>query len=212
MRLIKTSGGLIHGRGITDSTLSQFVHALPHCIPICQYIEKITGVYAMTSEQHKDLRPTSQARDKADLKKLTDWSLLHFPCDYADTQGLISLSTGEVGSQQINCDLAYSITNSSAAANVGQEFTSIKLSTKDKVVTFSSQKHKLEIQGRAVDINPDLLFHRITCVLDSSTDLESYLKYELSQYPPALFNNGLMRKNVKSELTNKHLPIHYYLS
>ena len=202
MRLIKTKGGLIHGRGITDSTMAQFVHALPHCIPICDYLEKITGVYATTSEQHKDLRPTSQTRDKSDLEKLNDWLYAHSPCDYGNSQGIVALSTGEVGSQQINCERAYDISHAAAEAIVGQNFPSIKLSIKDKVVTFNSQKHRMQVRGRDVEINPGMLFHRMTCVLTNNADLEGYLKYELSQYPPALFKNGLLRKNTKSEMTN----------
>ena len=33
VRLIKTEYVLTQGRGITDSTLSHWVHALPHCVP-----------------------------------------------------------------------------------------------------------------------------------------------------------------------------------
>jgi len=40
MRMLKTSGGMTHGRGITDSTLTKWVHALPHCLPLCDALEK----------------------------------------------------------------------------------------------------------------------------------------------------------------------------
>ncbi|ELT96415.1 hypothetical protein CAPTEDRAFT_203052 [Capitella teleta] len=35
MRLLKISGGMTRGRGITDSSLAMLVHAFPYCIPIC---------------------------------------------------------------------------------------------------------------------------------------------------------------------------------
>ena len=60
MRSIKARGGLKHGRGITDSTISQWVHSIPYCTPICQYLEDYTGVFPSSSEQHKDLRPKTQ--------------------------------------------------------------------------------------------------------------------------------------------------------
>ena len=64
MRMLKTSGGMTHGRGITDSTLTKWVHALPRCLPICNALEQFTGVHSVTSEQHmKDLRPSTQSRD-----------------------------------------------------------------------------------------------------------------------------------------------------
>ena len=56
MRPLKAQGGFSHGRGISDSTISQRVHAIPYCILICHYLEEFTGVHPMSSEQHKDLR------------------------------------------------------------------------------------------------------------------------------------------------------------
>ena len=63
MRMMITSGGMTHGQGITDSTLTQWVHALPRCVPICDALEQFTGVHTATSEQHKDRRPSTQSRD-----------------------------------------------------------------------------------------------------------------------------------------------------
>ena len=39
MRLVKTSGGLPHGRGITYNVLKKWDHAMPKCIPICDALE-----------------------------------------------------------------------------------------------------------------------------------------------------------------------------
>ena len=39
MRMLKTSGGMTHGRGITDSTLITWVQALPQCVPVCEVME-----------------------------------------------------------------------------------------------------------------------------------------------------------------------------
>ena len=36
MRMLKTGGGMTHGRVITDSTLTTWVHALPQCVPVCE--------------------------------------------------------------------------------------------------------------------------------------------------------------------------------
>ena len=202
MRLLKTSGGMVHGRGISDSTLAQFVHALPQTIPILQYIEELAGVFASTSEQHKDLRPTSKARDKADLEKLMEWLRAHSPCDYSHTEGLVALTSGVVADTKINCERAYSISTSAANAITGQQFTAIKLKLKDKVVTFSSHRNKIHVRGQTVELNPTLLFYRITCILNNSAEMEMYLTYELSPYPTSLFKDGILRKNDKSDLTS----------
>ena len=200
MRLLKTSGGLIHGRGISDSTLSQFVHAMPHTIPICQYLEDITGCSSVKSEQHKDLRATNKKRDEEDLNKFIRWLEAHSPCDYDNIDGLVSLTTGEVGGSKINCDQAVIISTKAADAIDGHKFTEISLKSSDKVVTFSSLKNKITVRGQTVDINPTLLFHKITCILNSSAEMEIFLTYELAPYPPAIFKSGLMRKNTKSDM------------
>ena len=66
MRILKTSGGMTHGRGITDSSLTKWVHTHPRCIPICDAFENFTGVHSEPSEQHKDIRTSTQDRDKTD--------------------------------------------------------------------------------------------------------------------------------------------------
>ena len=73
VRLLKTSGGMTRGRGITDSTLTRCVHALPQCVRICNALETFTSVHSGTSEQHKDLHPASQSRDKSDLDCFVHW-------------------------------------------------------------------------------------------------------------------------------------------
>ena len=55
MRMLKFNGGMTRGRGIMDSTLTKLVHSLPKCIPICDSLEKFSGVHRTTSEQQKSL-------------------------------------------------------------------------------------------------------------------------------------------------------------
>ena len=115
---------------------------------------------------------------------------------------MVSQTTGEIADQGINCENAYSISSSAPNAIVGQVFTDIKLKRNDKVVTFNSHKNKIMVRGQIVDVNPTLLFHRITCVLNNGSEMEMYLSFELAPYPTALFKSGLMRKNEKAEITS----------
>ncbi len=46
--------------------VAKWIHALPSCIPICEALENFTGVHTSTSEQHKDLRVSSESRDRKD--------------------------------------------------------------------------------------------------------------------------------------------------
>ena len=70
----------------------------------------------------------------------------------------------------------------------------------DRVVNMS-EIHNVKIRGEEKIINPEIWFHRICCTINDSSDMKEYLKYELAQIPPSLFNkDGTMRSNGKSEL------------
>ena len=109
MRPLKAPGRFSHGRCISDSTISQWVHAIPYCIPICHYLEEFTGVHPMSTKHHKDLRLTTQQRDTKDVKIFVDWFHLHSPLSYSEKDKLVSIGTGEVADSMDNCAKAYTI-------------------------------------------------------------------------------------------------------
>ena len=96
MRMLKTSGGMTHGREFTDSTLTKWVHTHSRCIPICDALENFTGVHPETSEQHKDLRTSTQDRDKTDYGKFVQWLKSHPPFAGYNPNRLVSLSSGVI--------------------------------------------------------------------------------------------------------------------
>ena len=102
MRMLKTSGGMTHGRGITDSTLAKWVHALPRCVPVCDALEKFTSVHTETSEQHKDLRSSTQAKYNRD--HATKWLKVHQPFAGYQPDRLVSIATGVVADASVNYD------------------------------------------------------------------------------------------------------------
>ena len=63
MRNLKAPGGLAHGRGVTESLQAKFVHAIPRCIPICNALEDFRGVHSVSSDQHRNLRAATEAKD-----------------------------------------------------------------------------------------------------------------------------------------------------
>ena len=120
--------------------------------------------------------------------------------NYSEKNELVSIATGEVADGLVNCDSAYEIGAKAAEQVTGKDFPSVKLKRNDKVVSFNFHKQKVTVRVKTVVINPSILFSRITCVLNTSKEMEDYLSYELSLYPPALFKDGLMRKNRKGTL------------
>ena len=171
MRTLKTSGGLFTG----------VVH---------------TG----TSEQHKDLRQSTQSRDSKDRSVFVAWLQDHPPFAGYHADQLVSLSTGIVADASVNCDDAVEIGQRAASEMSGKKFRDIKLRRKDKVVTIGAKHKTVQVRGQQVEVNPTLLFNRITCVLNNSSDMESFLTFKLAPQPPALFQDGVVRKAAKSSL------------
>ena len=210
MRMLKTSGGMTHGRGISDSTLTKWVHALPHCVPLCDALEKFTGVHTVTSEQHKDLRTSTQAKYKKDYDAFVQWLQAHPPFAGYQPDRLVSISTGVVADASVNCDNAVQIGQAAAFKIAGKQFTEVTLHRNDRVKTMGD-KNSIKIRGQATVLNPTLFFNRITCVLKTSSDMEQFMSYELAPQPPSLFHGGVMRKPTKSALgtlLKSYAPVH----
>ena len=92
----------------------------------------------------------------------------------------MSLSTGIVAGASVNCDNVVEIVSLLAASKMyGKNFTDIKLSRKDKMVTLAANNKTVKIRRQNTEVNPTLLFNRLTCVVNSSSDMEGYLAFEL---------------------------------
>ena len=122
--MINTSGGMTHGQGITDNIVTKWVPALPRCVSICDILEQVTGLNTATSEQHKDLRPSTQSRHNRDhvifvqrLKEGTPTIAGYEPAR------LVSLSTGIDAVASVNCENVVEI-GREAAAMVKRSYTS----------------------------------------------------------------------------------------
>ena len=87
MRAMKTSGGLTRGRGMTNSTISEWIHCTQLCIPLCEALEDFTSKRIDFSEQHVDevykahkgLRGAVPNRNAVDLDKFIGWFNAHSP-------------------------------------------------------------------------------------------------------------------------------------
>ncbi len=66
--------------------------------------------------------------------------------------------------------------------------------------SLASMKNTINVRGEDVVVNPSLLFNRITCILNTSSELDTFLRYKLAPQPPSLFVDGQMRKTAKGSL------------
>ena len=215
MRMLKTTGGMTHDSGITDSTLTKWVHALPGCVPVCDALEKFTSVHTSASEQHKDLRSPTQAKYNKDFIVFKEWLQVHQQFAGYQPHCLVSIATGVVANTSVNCDDAVKIGLAVASKIAGKSFTDITLHRKDKVKTMGDKPNTNTVREKNTVINPDLFFNRITYVLKSSSGLEEFMSFELAPQPSSLFHDGVMRKPNKSALsallksfvsTHPHMP------
>ena len=181
MRAMKTSGGLTRGRGLTDSVLSRWVLSMPSCTELTRNFEEFCGIKFETSEQHVDLRKANRLRDNSDASKLTEWFTLHHP--FPQSHELMSISTGVIGNETINCDAAVATGTASMNKLVGKTFGEVTLHRKDRVLPLAAVNSSVKIRQETVPINTMQLFSRIICVAKSDEDFASYLEFELALVP-----------------------------
>ena len=172
MRLLKTSGGMAGGRGITDSTLTRWVHALPQCVPICNALETFTSVIREHLNKIQiSVHPVSPG---ANL-------ILIVLCI------LFSVTTGIVEDMSVYCDNALQIGQCSMKKMIGKSYSELTLHRKDKVKLLAAMNNTIKINREDTVIYPSLLFNRITCILNTSIEMETFLQYELAPQPHLSF-------------------------
>lgn len=202
--MLKSRGGITRGRGITPSNQAKIIHALPKTIPVCSALEQYCNVMCTTNEQHIDMRETSSQRDTDNIKLFFNFIKNHSPFAYVGEHisSLVSIATGVVAYQSVNCEKAEELGRLSANSIEGQNFADVKLKRKDNVISLAASHNSFEVRGKEVQVNPTLLFLRITCVIKDNSEMKEYMKYEFSKLPTNLFKDNQMRSNTKSDLAN----------
>ncbi|KYM98809.1 hypothetical protein ALC62_10473 [Cyphomyrmex costatus] len=200
-REFKFKGGPI-GRGpLSDSALTSFTVTMPILHNICEAVENFSEKYFSTSEQHVEARESRIKRDEADLQKLVNWFEIHDPFPQNDC--IVSLSTGMCGnSSTINCFRAREIGEQLIENIQDKKLKDIQMKRSQRVSSLASVNCTVKIQDKEVTVDPLKIFQRMTIAKQSESDLQEFLKFELSPYPLSLFCETDMRKNKKSALMN----------
>jgi len=69
---IKSSGGLTHGRGFSESTRLLFLLSRPTCADVSQSIFQLAGLSPTDGDGHRDLTAARIPRDMSDIDKLLE--------------------------------------------------------------------------------------------------------------------------------------------
>ncbi|GBM56394.1 hypothetical protein AVEN_132866-1 [Araneus ventricosus] len=87
---------------------------------------------------------------------------------FNQSEELISLSSGIVADDRVNCDSAEELGENAAKGIVGKRFADVTLKRKVQVFTLAAMKNTKLIDTFPVVFNPKQLFHSIACVLRSA--------------------------------------------
>ena len=153
MRMLKSRGGLAHGRGVTPSTQSKIVHIIPQTVPICESLEVFSGVHSNTY-QHNDLRPTSTACDGIHYTRFEDYLAQHSPFIYKGEyiDRLVCIFTGIVAPATANADGAIELGELAANQLTGKNYTDVQLKRNDKVASIDVATNGAEVRGCQAEI------------------------------------------------------------
>ena len=198
MRTMKCLGGLTHGRGVQESVLSKWTLGMVFLHNICDEVEKFCNVDFSSSEQHVEMRSSRVNRDNDDVKKLMDWLCNHPP--FPEVKDIMSISTGVIGDEKINCHMSYEIGCTGISKIIGSDFYTVKFKRNDRIKSLGVMNTAIRIEEDIVPINPLLIFQRMCIAKESEQELEKFLTYELAPFPLSLFNDEGMRKCVKSSM------------
>lgn len=164
MRSMKSSGGLTHGRGITQSVLSKWILSTIALTDVCNEMQDFCNGSHATSEQHVDIRPRRISKDAKYLEKLCDFFQKHYP--FPQTEKIMSIYSGLIGGSEINCYNALDIGSKLQDETVGKDFGSVKYVKKNKVVSLRAANSAIKLNDEYIKINPLLLFQRISLNLE----------------------------------------------
>lgn len=198
MKTMKSIGGLTHGRGMTESVMSKWILSMPTTNMVCDAIEKFSQTSCVSSDQHTEMRDSRMGRDDKDVSKIFEYLCLHSP--FPETKFLMSLTSGIVGDESVNCYKAYEVGKKAESKVFGKTLKDLKLRRGDRVLSISTMTSAVKIRDTIVPVDPLLLFQRISILKTSESELQEYLKFELSPFPLSMFNEHGMRKTQKSKL------------
>ena len=197
MRSMKTSGGLTRGRGMTEQHCLIWLLSMPACADVDRAMQELTGVCYNSGEQNKDMTQARQARDWKDTQTLL--SHLQETNPFTPDPGLRNICTGVHAHCSVNVDTTKDVGNAILASMIGKTVADYTFKRCDQVVTLNT-KAAVKIDSVSVQIDPQLLFQRLTKAADN---IENIFKYELCSYPPALFDSSLLlREPQKPALAN----------
>ncbi|GBM25439.1 hypothetical protein AVEN_245841-1 [Araneus ventricosus] len=108
MKSMQTDGGISRGRSTQKSVVST----------VCKEMEDLVNVKMDTTDKHVNASDSRLKIDTEDIKKILEWFLLHDP--FPVVENIISIASGVVGDEKINCHNAREVGITSMTRMFGQ--------------------------------------------------------------------------------------------
>ena len=152
----------------------------------------------ITSEQHKEATASRIERDRSDLTKIAAKLEQHSP--FSEEVALRNIITGINADGDVNVQDLFVVGRDTVKHMEGQSVFSYSYKRKFKVKTLASARAIKVTDDKTID--PALLFQRFLVVSQSGDlCLDEVMEYELSPYPPSLFDaKYLLRMSDKAQL------------
>ena len=184
MRSLKTSGGLTRGRGVDELQRVIWLLSAPVIAEVHEAMQKLTGTYFVTSEQHKEMGSSRQNRDCDDTYKLINFFKRHDP--FIVTSILRNIVTGVSAPITSNADDAKNVGHHILNDMIGKKVLEYTFKRKNQLRNLDT--NVITVNGVSVPVNNEKIFQRfVTAASSANIDLSEAIKYELCPFPPALF-------------------------
>ena len=197
MRSLKSTGRLTRGGGMTEHQRAVWLMSAPISSAYNYAMQNFNNKISTTSEQHKEATASRIQRDTADLEKI--YTKLEQYSPFSEDASLRNIITGINADDDVNVQDLF-IVGREVKQMEGQHVFEYSCRRKNKVKTLASARSIKVRVDRVID--PALLFQRFLVVSQSGDlCLEEVMKYELSPYPPSLFEGKyILRKPDKAKL------------
>ena len=175
---------------MTENQHALWLLSRPACAEVILAMQEFTGVNYNTGEQNKDMTAARQAHDWN--YTLTVLQYLQERNPFSLDPSLRSISTGVHAHPTVNVDEAVAVGDMILTQMNGTIPAEYMFQKKNQAATLGLKSSSVKIDGDRIQIDPLLLFQRLTTVMQSSDNLELAFKHELCSYPPALFDSSLL--------------------
>lgn len=199
MRAMKCSGGLTHGRGLTENVIGKWVLSRIAVLEVGNAMESFSNMIFSNSEQHVDNRVSRIRRDTEDLAKIQAFFDNYNP--FPDSDKIMSIYSGVIGDlNRVNCHQAFKIGKILMEETSNKKFTDVKYKRSSRLVHLAAGNSSIKNSANEeVYISPLLIFQKISLSIRNEDDIKEYCSaYELSTIPLSLFDENGLRKTAKS--------------